>query len=61
MANEINIIKGNRKNLLLQVPHHGAKDNWDAILKIKLNQKFMLFHSDMVTDTSFQVVILLIV
>lgn len=33
ITSKINHIKGERENLILQIPHHGSKDNWDAILK----------------------------
>lgn len=39
ISHEIERIRGERKNLILQVPHHGAKDNWDAILNSKIEAK----------------------
>ncbi|MDE6505217.1 MAG: MBL fold metallo-hydrolase [Clostridia bacterium] len=36
ISSEINNIRGKRDNLILQVPHHGSKDNWDAILNNKI-------------------------
>lgn len=39
ISSEINSIKGKRENLILQVPHHGSKDNWDAILNNKIEAK----------------------
>lgn len=39
ISSEINSIRGKRNNLILQVPHHGSKDNWDAILNNKIKAK----------------------